>query len=92
MRHMLTSNASKEHIASLKRYHFFFAVFTVMHLDSSIEYCKNFFAIVGVLLVWLVSPVKSGRGAVHIGNINGCPWAVSSEIATSDDFHCCSLI
>ncbi len=84
---MLTAYPSKEHIASLQRCYFFLAVFTVMHLDTSIEYSKNFFAIVGMPLVRLVSPVKSGRGAVHIGNINGCPWAVSSELATSYDFH-----
>jgi hypothetical protein len=87
MRHMLTAYASKEHIASLQRCYFFFTVFTVMHLDPSIEYCKNFFAIVGMPLVWLVSPVKSGCGSVHIGNFNGCPWAVSSELSASNDFH-----
>ena len=89
---MLTAYPSKEHIASLQRCYFFLAVFTVMHLDTSIEYSKNFFAIVGMPLVRLVSPVKSGCGTVHIGNINGCPWSVPGEFSASDDFHSFSHI
>ena len=89
---MLTAYPSKEHIASLQRCYFFFTVFTVMHLDPSIEHCKNFFAIVDMPLVRLVSPVKSGCGTVHIGNINGCPWSVPGEFSASDDFHSFSHI
>ena len=84
---MLTAHTGKENITGLKFDHFFKAGFAVVHVHCAIEYGEHLFAIINVPFVGLVGPVQSGRGSLHIGNIQRGPRAVTSEITAANYFH-----
>jgi hypothetical protein len=91
MRNVLATHFCEKHVANLQGHNVFDARFAVVHIDFAIQNRKYFFAVVDMPLVRLVSPVKTGCGSAHIGNVIRTPGSIGSEVFTSNNSHRKSL-
>jgi hypothetical protein len=87
MGEMFAANLSEKHIAGLEGDHLFEAGFAVMHIYDSIKNGEDFLTIVDMPVVRCVCSVQLGGRPIHVGNVDGAPCTVSSEILASDDCH-----
>lgn len=84
---MLSAHSGKGNIAWLQPDHLHGFVLPVMHINRAIQHDKYLFAIVDVPLIGLISPVQASGDAIHIGDVDRPPGAISFEGFAVDDFH-----
>lgn len=87
MGNMFAADFRKEDIANLQGDHVFGAAFSVVHMDSPIEYRKNLLSIIDMPLVWLVSPMNPSGQTRHVGHSLGGSGTIPFELSASKDFH-----
>ena len=85
---MLTADTRKEDIAGFKGDDILGPVLPIVHIDDARQYGEDFFAVIDMPLVWLVSPVKPSGNAAHVGNVDGLPCMRWSEFPAASNFHC----
>lgn len=76
-----------ENIATVQQGTVFLPIKPVKHFDYTIKHNKNFFTVIDMSLIGLVSPVQSGGYSVHIGDIFGTPGPFGGKLLTTYNVH-----
>lgn len=87
MRDMLTSHSREKNVADRQCYDVLDARLAVMHVDRAVENRKYLFTIIYMPPVRLVSPVQTGRGPAHVGDVVSTPGASGCEFFAPNNSH-----